>query len=198
MENLLQGFRKPRKEDALDGFMRALTTGSSSIAILGQEADGQKSFVGRDVLPTDMRENAETVLKLAGVEFLGVVEDDPLFQYVKLPKGWRKTGTGHSMWSDLLDAKGRKRASIFYKAAFYDRSAFIGVNLRYGIRIDYDRLEKEKVAVAMVTDGDTPIHTTEPIEGEDSYHTQDEARMQAKVWLDVNYPDWQNPSAYWD
>ena len=29
------------------------------------------------------------------------------------------------MWSDLLDDKGVKRGSIFYKAAFYDRSAFL-------------------------------------------------------------------------
>jgi hypothetical protein len=46
---------------------------------------------------------------------------------VSLPPGWKVVPTDHSMWSDLVDAKGEKRASIFYKAAFYDRDAFIRI-----------------------------------------------------------------------
>lgn len=42
---------------------------------------------------------------------------------VELPDGWKKVGTNHDMHSDLVDETGKVRASIFYKAAFYDRRA---------------------------------------------------------------------------
>jgi len=193
--------KKPRKEDGMDLLFRALATGSSSDAIMGQEADGQRSFVNSETLPTDMQGNAKAVLEAAGVKFLGVVEDDPMFQYVELPKGWKKAATGHSMWSDLVDDKGRKRAGIFYKAAFYDRSAHLGVNRRYGISIDYNRLDAEKVAVAMATDGDKTIFTTAPVGFEEDkarYDAQDKARALAVAWLNEHYPNWEDASAYWD
>ncbi len=192
--------RRPRKEDGLDLLIRAFGTGSSGEAVRSQEADGQRSFVGSDTLPTDMRGDARAVLEAAGVEFLGTVEDDPMFQYVELPEGWEKVGTDHSMWSELVDEKGRKRASIFYKAAFYDRSAHIGVNRRYGFRLDYDRLENDGVAVVNITDCGEVIHTTEPIQFDEDtrYEAQDEAREKAKSWLDEHYPLWEEASMYWD
>ena len=66
---------------------------------------------------------AQPIMEAWGIVFLGPVPNDALFQYVTLPEGWHKQPTEHSMWSHLLDDKDRKRASIFYKAAFYDRSA---------------------------------------------------------------------------
>lgn len=105
------------------------------------------------------------------------------------------------MWSDLVDDKGRKRAGIFYKAAFYDRSAHIGVNRRYGINIDYNRLDVENVAVAMVTDGQAAIFTTDPIGFEEDkarYDAQNKARALAVAWLNEHYPNWEDASAYWD
>ena len=53
--------------------------------------------------------------------------DDPLFVDAQLPDGWRVEATDHSMWSNLLDDQGMVRGSIFYKAAFYDRDAFMHV-----------------------------------------------------------------------
>lgn len=193
--------RKPVKEDGLDLFMRAMMAGDASRGIESQEADGQRSFVSSETLPTDMQGDAKAVLEAAGVKFLGVVEDDPMFQYVELPAGWKKVATGHSMWSDLVDDKGNKRAGIFYKAAFYDRSAHLGVNRRYGVSIDYDRLDAEKVAVAMVTDGDAAIFTTDPVGFEEDkacYDAQDKARVLAVAWLNEHYPNWEDASAYWD
>jgi len=52
---------------------------------------------------------------------------DDLFTSVTLPEGWHKEATEHAMWSKLIDDQGRERASIFYKAAFYDRSAFMSI-----------------------------------------------------------------------
>ena len=40
-----------------------------------------------------------------------------------LPPGWSRQGSDHAMWAHLLDEHGRQRVGIFYKAAFYDRSA---------------------------------------------------------------------------
>ena len=88
--------QKPRKEDGMDLLIRGLETGDSSRAIMGQESDGQRSFVQSTTLPTDMRD-AKVILEAAGVKFLGVVKDDPMFQYVELPNGWKKVATSHSM-----------------------------------------------------------------------------------------------------
>lgn len=178
--------------------------GSPGDAIVVQEAAGQRSFVNSDTLPTRRNDygdaNSQAVLEAAGVKFGEVVERDPMFQYVELPQGWRRQGSGHDMWSYLLDEKGRKRASIFYKAAFYDRDAFYSVTRRYSTSVDYDRREAEGVTVGLVLDGDTVIHTTDPVEGEGlpGYELSNRAQAAAAAWLNEHYPDWESASAYWD
>ena len=87
-----------------------------------QEAVGQYELVNSDVLPSEIHGD-KSILEAAGVVFGEPVEGDPLFTNVTLPEGWRKVATDHSMHSDLVDADGKKRASIFYKAAHYDRRA---------------------------------------------------------------------------
>ncbi len=95
--------------------------------IEAQEAQGQRGLVNSDTLPTNLRGNAREQLEAAGVKFGDVVEGDSLFQYVELPEGWEKRATSHSMWSELVDETGTVRATIFYKAAFYDRDAFLNL-----------------------------------------------------------------------
>lgn len=102
--------------------------GRNPMAIEHQEAKGQESFVKSDTLPTKMDPASKEILEAAGVKFLGPVENDDQFQYVTLPAGWKKVPTDHSMWSELLDQDGKEIASIFYKASFYDRSAFLRIN----------------------------------------------------------------------
>lgn len=191
-------------ENPMGFFADAMVRGQTE-AILHQEAQGQRSFVGSDTLPTDIGRRSDydtkAILKAAGVQFLGEVEDDPMFQYVELPAGWKKVPTDHSMWSMLVDDKGRERARIFYKAAFYDRRANMNLSTRFGVQRDYDRQDKENVAVAHITDCGKVIHTTEPIQlPEDDckkYEVADEAYKAAVAWLNEHYPDWQNPGAYW-
>jgi hypothetical protein len=77
--------------------------GGNPSAIENQEAEGQKE----------------------GVKFGKPLPDNSIFCNAELPKGWKKRATDHSMWSELVDDKGVVRAQIFYKAAFYDRSAFM-------------------------------------------------------------------------
>lgn len=94
-------------------------------AIENQEALGQKQLCESDVLPMQCDKKTQETLESMGVIFKEQIKDDPLFREVILPAGWKKQKTDHSMWSDLVNEKGVKVASIFYKAAFYDRSAFI-------------------------------------------------------------------------
>lgn len=184
-----------------DGFIIDAMVLGGNKAILRQESQGQRSFVGSDTLPTKFCRDGsfeKTVLEAAGVKFLGIVDSDPMFQYVELPNGWRKEATDHSMWSKLLDDKGRERAAIFYKAAFYDRSAHILLACRYNISVDYDRLNKENICVANITDCGDVIYSTEPECDQEGLGTINKARNAAAKWLDENYSDWRNPGAYWD
>lgn len=109
----------------------AVVLGSSG-AIEHQEAQGQKELVESEVLPTDRRPyrgyektDCDRVMEGWGIVFGEVVPGDPIFQYVTLPAGWKKVPSTHSMWSTLVDDQGVERAKIFYKAAFYDRSAML-------------------------------------------------------------------------
>ena len=190
---------KQVKDDPM-GFLAAGIVMGASAVIENQEAQGQSSFVNSETLPTDMQGTARDVLEKAGVKFGEKVEGDEMFRYVELPAGWKKVSTSHSMWSNLVDDKGRVRAAIFYKAAFCDRSAHLSVSQRYGYSFDYEREEKEHVGVANVTDGGKVIHTTEPITVGDRkrYDVSDEAIKLAQQWLDANFPNWRDASAYWD
>ena len=187
------------KENPMGFLLDAMVVGGSN-AVEMQEAYGQGSFVNSDTLPTDMRAEDKAVLSKAGVKFGEVVKNDPMFQIVDLPAGWKKERTDHSMWSKLLDEKGRERAAIFYKAAFYDRSAHLSTTRRYGYHIDYERRDKEGEGVALVTDGGKVIHTTDPIPvgNRKPYDVNDEAGKLAETWLNANYPSWHDVSAYWD
>jgi len=181
--------------------------GGNPNAIEAQEAQGQTELVNSDVLPVDMgthsEHNHKKILKGYGFKFLGVVEGDVLFQNVKMPKGWKKVATDHSMHSDLVDEKGRKRANIFYKAAFYDRKAHLDLSRRYRYDIDYDKLNKG-VTICRVKDHDDSVlfstieHTMTEEEKEKSWNVTDEHNKIAREWLNKTYPDWENPSKYWD
>lgn len=92
-----------------------------SAYIQGQEAAGQRELVTSTRFPA---EAPIADLEALGFTFGPVDEHDPLFRTATLPEGWRREGSGHAMWSYILDDKGRRRVSIFYKAAFYDRRAF--------------------------------------------------------------------------
>lgn len=203
----MKGTRVPTNTEKLASkspIMQSWVMGGNPNAILAQEAEGQQSFVNSETLPTDMGcysgYNTKAILEAAGVKFVCTVPDDPMFQVVELPEGWQKKATDHSMHSNLVDNKGRVRARIFYKAAFYDRSANLSLARRYEVSFDYDRSENEGVGVANVTDGGEVIFSTEPIpvNREKSWKTSEQANKLAVEWLDKNYPDWENPGAYWD
>lgn len=130
-----------------------------SDAITYQEREGQKNLCNSSELPMKynggLKEQKEYIEKLnqMGITVIETEEernknfaDGELFMKVILPEGWSIKRTDHSMWSNLTDNKGKKRASIFYKAAFYDRDAFINFNRRFSISYkiaDYDEKKFE-------------------------------------------------------
>jgi hypothetical protein len=181
----------------------AMNEKSPGDAIRNQEATGQQSFVNSDTLPTEMGQDDRKVLQKAGVKFGKPVPGDGLFTYVTLPQGWHKDGSSHDMWSYLVDDKGRKRASIFYKAAFYDRRAFLRTDRRYGISTDYAYEDSNNAVRYNVTDGDQVVFTTDAVPFTEKYSDEyDEAdktaRTEALAWLKVKFPKWEDNGAYWD
>jgi len=99
--------------------------GGNPRAIEAQEKRGQQELVNSAQLPVKCPPDLKAKLTAAGVVFGSGTPGDSLFCSATLPKGWKKVGTDHDMWSHLVDDKGVKQAMIFYKAAFYDRDAFL-------------------------------------------------------------------------
>lgn len=149
---------------------------------------------------------------------MGVVFGEPvdgLFRKAKLPKGWVIRPTDHPMHSDLLDDKGRKRARIFYKSAFWDRDAYIDPEPRFTIGRDYDLARNDgdtrEQLRYRVRDCDRTIFETEivifkaknrrPMSRED-FAKRDEItkRLEAtcKAWLIERYPNYEKIAAHWD
>lgn len=173
--------------------------------IEAQEAQGQTDFVSSETLPIEVnypRGTGRSILESWGIKF-GPQQDD-LFIKVQLPPGWSKRATDHAMWSDLLDERGRVRAHIFYKAAFYDRSAHISLAHRYTARRDYDAEDTRSVAIAYVQDAGTTIFTSPEISlpaGKRDSAYFEKARVAedlAIAWLAEHFPDYRNPAAYWE
>ena len=92
--------------------------------ITGMEADGQRQLVASDVLPIDCSGQEQEFAAL-GFEF--GENTDNLFRAATLPEGWRRDASDHDMWSYIVDDAGTRRVAVFYKAAFYDRKAFMRI-----------------------------------------------------------------------
>lgn len=212
----------------LAGGMEVLldTVGGKSVgeAIKSQEARGQRRMIARSQLPKSFGEvliqdypftTPEAYAKM-GIKIIGEVND--LFYEVELPAGWKIDASGHSMWSTLVDAKGRERGKIFYKAAFYDRSAFISLRRRftykiepedkYGTDISYDE-RSGSPHYGIVYDAEVEIWRTQAMAiayNKDRFHwfyDQGEKRKRyfaklCQAFLEEHYPGYNDFFAYWD
>ncbi len=105
-----------------------------------QEEKSQKELEESLQLPLELNtphgKNVVELYHKMGIKTFVPSKGDTMFIGVKLPEGWVKKATDHAMWSNLLDSKGRKRASIFYKGSPYDRKSHIDINPRYRISVD--------------------------------------------------------------
>jgi hypothetical protein len=94
-------------------------------AVEATEKAGQAAFVAdATALPVKIRPpDTEAAFVALGFTFGEPI--DGVFREATLPPGWVKVATGHDMWSEIHDETGRKRVAVFYKAACYDRNAFM-------------------------------------------------------------------------
>lgn len=131
-------------------------------------------------------------------------EYDDLFFNVSLPDGWEVKPTGHSMWNEVIDNKGRKRISFFYKGAFYDRDAFSNFEKRYSYsEMPFDDYKtnasyeerKSKEWYGVVYDCGKEIFRTKPIVNKDYF--DESLRRQCVEYLNLNYKLWEDINAYW-
>lgn len=175
----------------LDNFATAFVPGG----IEAQEAAGQATFCASQILPKDLHHVTREQLEAIGFKF-GADHDD-IFVNATLPAGWTKKATDHSMWSHLLDAKGRKRARIFYKAAFYDRRASLSMDPRYSLSSFQDGADKEHRRVCAM-DGETEIHVFGEYESATGYEECKAMELAAEAWMKEHYPEFRNDFAYWD
>jgi hypothetical protein len=137
IDNTTERFKDPAEQMAI--LAEGMITGSASSFIERQERDGQRQLVNSDRLPADCGDHAPWLA--LGFTFGDPDPSDPLFMPATLPPGWQRKATDHSMGSIIVDTLGRERVSIFYKAAFYDRSAHMSlVSLSWYVTkaVEYD------------------------------------------------------------
>lgn len=142
-----------------------------------------------------------------GIEI--VDEADDLFWNVKLPNGWEVKATDHSMWNEVVDNNGRKRMTFFYKAAFYDRSAFSNLQTRFQLDVthtadpsaDYNVWEASDFQ-GTIKDGDIIICQTRCVPATGDYSkdskTRDELWEELRMFMNEHWPEYENVHAYWD
>jgi hypothetical protein len=104
-------------------FAASLAPGGSDRAIEEQERAGQTQLVSSDRLPTQLNAGTDADFEALGFVFGEPDPADPLFRPAQVPDGWTKEGADHDMGSYVVDQHGRRRVTVFYKAAFYDRRA---------------------------------------------------------------------------
>lgn len=177
----------------LGGDLASALIASTPGGIEQQEAQGQATLVRSAMLPKEIIGATREELTAIGFRF-GDDADD-LFVKCELPQGWQKRATEHPMHSDLLDEHGRRRASIFYKAAFYDRRADMHMRPRY--RIDpYRDGSSEQHMRCVVTDGDQVVFDAGECGAKD-YDQSGALRAKCTDWLNNTFPNWKSPLAYW-
>lgn len=179
--------------------MLAMITQSGPEAIVISERRGQKDLCNSTDLP--IKEFwAWEILKAAGVKNLGPSER--LFNKAELPPGWKKEATSHSMWSDLLDEKGRKRAGIFFKAASYDYDAHMTATRRFSSGADQDdSSDYEGPQFPSISDGGKivwrgPLMTKTPSEKE--WDLRARVGKIAEEKLKSIVPDYEDATKNWD
>jgi hypothetical protein len=208
---------------AVRGDLPNVIAASTPGGIERQEALSQREFVASSKLPKRISgATREQLEEHWGVKFGADI--DNLFVAVELPEGWRLEATDHSMWNQLLDDKSRVRASIFYKAAFYDRDASLTVNRRFSIHtvswisgdkrpegLDSYELKNITPVYSIVKDSEEEIFRTDegfftekynPENHWDWWKSWEEMKKQksaeAAAFLEKDYPNWESLFAYWD
>lgn len=179
---------------AAKGDLHNAMTAATPGGIEAQEKAGQALLVASTNMPKEMRPSREAFEK---VGFTLGNDVDELFLSAKLPAGWTRAATDHSMHSEILDEQGRKRVGIFYKAAFYDRRATSGLNCRFRVEWLFDSKDLKGGETAyIVTDCGKEIFRTDIFKMHD--WSADEAHKKiAQDWLAERFQNADDPTANW-
>jgi len=198
----------------LPGYPSGLLDGGRGI--LQQEARGTREVAAANGtrLPRDGTTRFEDAdrCKAVGIILGKPVEGDDLFREAQLPKEWTTTYSPEDSRTTLiLDAKGSRRGHIWYKAASYDRSAYLCIYNRYWVQEIYPDRSDYSMSRCVVRDRVTSNNLWEspalvspakrsgatPVDWK-AYEAERQARFaEATAWLDQNFPEWKNPAAYW-
>lgn len=183
---------------AISGDLANAMVVSTPGGIEAQEKRGQAALVASTNMPKEMNPGR------VAFEMLGFVfgEDvDDLFVKATLPTGWTRAATGHSMHSDVLDEKGRKRVGVFYKAAFYDRRASANLVARFRIEKKYPEvdgaIDRDAMLPTIITDAGAEIHRVGESKYIGDWEKGDQLEVDARKWLDENRPGWRDPVGSW-
>ena len=201
---------KPAAAKALrDGDLANFIVASTPGGIETQEAAGASAMKANSRLPKDgvleHREKLEKIGLIVGEEI------DEVLVAVMLPEGWDLKGNNphDARHMGLLDDRGRQRAYVFIKTAFYDYTGYVSWNS--AITVEDRRTDSEKdiydepedaevtIAVSVVKDGNV-LHQTESVTTVRAKHYEatQSLRAAAQEWLDENFPNHSDPFAYWD
>jgi hypothetical protein len=175
-------------------------------AVLQEEIMGQTRIAGQDRLPLDMNGIPRAAIESLGFVFGAPIDD--LFVAVTFPPGWTTRADGQALYTHLIDAQGHKRATVFYKAALYDRRADMDWLTRFRVN-GYSGCDAQGVpdpsheathVQVNVTDRGQSMRTFGAWAARDParFPIADACREEARAWLTDEHPDWKNPLAYWD
>lgn len=183
---------------AISGDFANAMVASTPGGIEAQEKRGQAALVASTNMPKEMHPGREAFERL-GFAFGDVVDD--LFVQATLPPGWTRAATDHSMHSDILDEKGRKRVGVFYKAAFYDRKASANLVARFRVEKKYPEgngaIDRDAMLPTIVTDSGVEIHRAGESKYIGDWEKGDQLENDARKWLDENRPGWRDPVGSW-
>ena len=192
------------------GFLGDSMTGGTDYAAERMLRDEQRISSKTKRLPKRMDPGEREIWTSLGFEFGNDIDD--LFVSVVLPLGWDTVpDPSHSMYVNVVDDRGRRRARYFYKGSFFDREAIMwNAERRFRCEQSWsiDRGDNE-IAVCVLDNGagGREIHRTAafkytPISKEEKRWETGErvdalAYAEASAWLEARFPECNNPLAYW-
>lgn len=176
----------------------------------------QRWLVNQDILPTLVHQwpartegggyilgNADLheLAPLWGLTVGEIVNEQ--FYRCDLPKGWGKYPYAeNAYWVGVRDVHGRERARIFYRHTLRPKPVLI-LQRRYmhGFVLEGEDgpVERRRIAPTITDSGKIVWQGAwhEPLTGKKPWIGVDQIDIRAQTELDVLYPDWRNPLAYW-
>lgn len=146
-------------------------------------------------LPKDMKPNKETFESL-GFIFKDI--NDDIFYQATLPKGWKLKPNGF-YYTIIIDEKNRKRVTFFCKSSSYDNRGHMNLSKRFSTAYKHTDPENQKSPIKVfIEDADESIFFNVGQCKSEYSNEYEDLLSKATEYLDTNYPEWKNPTKYWN